>query len=48
MRTCGNVEVEILVSPSSKRVVVRLTRSILKPAGIARIYSYQKLVDTAV
>lgn len=27
-RTCGHVEVEILVSPSSKKVAVRLAKSI--------------------
>ena len=47
-RTCGNVEVEILVSPSSKKVAVRLAKSMPLPAGMDRIHSYQKPVDTAM
>ena len=47
-RTCGHVEVEILVSPSSKRVTVRLAKSMPKPAGMTRLHSYQKPVDTAL
>ena len=46
--TCGKVEVEILVSPSSKKVTVRLAKSMPLPAGIDRIHSYQKPVDTAM
>ena len=46
--TCGKVEVEILVSPSSKNVTVRLAKSMPLPAGTARIHSYQKPVDTAM
>jgi hypothetical protein len=44
--TCGHVEIEILVSPSLKRVTVRLEKSIPKHGGIARLHSYQKPVDT--
>jgi len=46
--TCGHVEVEILASPSSKKVTLRLAKSIPKPAGIARLHSYQKPVDTEI
>jgi hypothetical protein len=45
---CGQVETEILVSPSSKKVAVRLVKSIPKAAGIARLHSYQKPVETAM
>jgi hypothetical protein len=46
--TCGNVEVEIFVSPSSKSVTVRFAKSMPKPADMARLHSYQKPVDTAM
>ena len=47
-RTCGKVEVEILVSPSSKRLTARLAKSMPKAAGTAKPHSYQKPVDTAM
>ena len=47
-RTCGKVEVEILVSPSSKKLTARLAKSMPKAAGRARPHSYQKPVDTAM
>ena len=47
-RTCGKVDVEILVSPSSKRLTARLAKSMPKAAGTAKPHSYQKPVDTAM
>ena len=46
--TCGHVEIEILVSPSSKRVTVRLAKSNPKAAGMAKLHSYQNPVGTAM
>jgi hypothetical protein len=46
--TWGIVDVEILVSPSSKKVAVRLLISIPNAAGMAKLHSYQKPVETAM
>jgi hypothetical protein len=42
------VEVEIFVSPSSKKVIDRLAKSKPYAAGMARLHSYQKPVDRAI
>lgn len=46
--TCGHVEVEIFVSPSSKKVMDRLAKSRPYAVGMARLHSYQKPVDRAI
>ena len=47
-RTCGHVETETFVSPSSYKVTAFLAKSKPNAEGIARLHSYQKPVETAM
>ena len=46
--SCGQVEMHILVSPSSMKVALLLLKSKPKATGMAKLNSYQKPVTTAI